>query len=147
MNDLNEAVRSQAEAQFVENLNVYKETFNKTKKHLPNKFLKVYASHNEFHDYVFQGISLIRTHRNYKIEIQLSNERELFLLEFYEVLCFKIDIYSFKYCILGLLSWGYGEFEIMPDKSIRLSILCDFENELQFQFKNVKVRTEALLGK
>ena len=50
-----------------------------------------------------------------------------------------INIESFKCCIQGKLAWGYSEFELLSDKNIKLAILCDVENEMQFEFESINL--------
>lgn len=138
LNDCDENIRIKAEKEWNANSVAYQQQFVKTKEHLSRGFVKDYLSRNGLHDYFILGIEVTKKGRTYCCQLQLSNGSETALLVMTDINKLKIDIVSFLHCIQRKLSWGYGEFGITPEKTITLSILCDEQNEMQFEFKSIK---------
>ena len=46
---------------------------------------------------------------------------------------------TFKYCMMGMISWGYTEFEIISENAMQMAVLCDMQNEMRFQFHSIKL--------
>ena len=89
------------------------------------------------HDYIIENISITKTTRDYCCDLQLSNNTETILITMYGIKALQVDIVSFQNCIQGKLTFGYCEFELTSKRNIRLSILCDMQNELQFEFETI----------
>lgn len=137
INDENEAVRTQAEKQWELNSHAYQREFDTVKNQLSRHFLKEFLCRNGLHDYLITGISVTKKRRKYYGEIKLTNGLETIVLIMNELQSFQINVDTFKDCIMGELAWGYSEFAITEDHNISLSLLCDFHNELCFQFHSL----------
>ena len=108
------------------------------KKHLSHGFVKSYLSRKELHDYIILDIAIKKRARTYSCELQLSNGEETVIIAMAEIKTLQIDIVSFCSCVQGKLAWGYSEFETTPNRNIKLAVLCDEQNEMQFEFKKIK---------
>lgn len=140
INSCDATVRVQAENEWSENELQYAKEFEEIKKHISRRFIKAFLSHKGFHDYSILGIVIVNEKRKkYSCKMELSNGEETFFLTMSDIKTAKIGIESFDFCILNILSWGYSEFELKPNGNIQLSILCDIENEFQFEFKSIKL--------
>ena len=138
LNNCDEAVRVKAEEVWNRNDHLYQQKFEEIKKLLPRHFTKEYLKRNGFHDYIILRIDFSKKGRTYSCELQLTNGIENILIIMSEVKLVQVDVTSFQYCILGKLMWGFSEFEITPDGNIRMSVLCDIQNEMRFEFEDIK---------
>ena len=41
--------------------------------------------------------------------------------------------------MMGMISWGYTEFEIISENVMQMAVLCDMQNEMRFQFHSIKL--------
>lgn len=137
INDENEAVRTQAEKQWERNSHAYQLEFDTIKKQLSQKFLKEFLCRNGLHDYLILEISVRKKGRKYFCEMKLTDGSEIVVLVMNELQAIQINVDSFKHCIMGELAWGYSEFALTEDHNFSLSVLCDFHNELYFQFHSL----------
>lgn len=140
MQDPDKAARNRASEEWKENDAAYHAQFLKAQKRLSHSFIKNYLSRNGFHDYEFTSIEFSRKGKSYSCKLQLTDGEETVLLVMSGIKALQINIASFSSCIQGKLSWAYDEFEITPENNILLSILCDPENELQFEFKSIRFK-------
>lgn len=137
INDEDESVRAEAEKQWELNCRAYQQAFETVKKQLSQRFLKRFHACCELHDYVIEGISVTKKRKKYDCEIKLADGTETVLLKMNELKAFQMSVDSFQNCIMGELAWGYSEFSLTEDGGIALSVLCDFQNELHFQFRSI----------
>lgn len=138
INDYDENIRAQAEKEWNINSLAYEQQFMEARKHLSRRFIKSYLSRNGLHDYTILGMLITKRERTYCCELQLSNGEETVLITMVGIKALLVDIDSFHCCVQGKLAWGYSEFEITPGNNVRLAILCDEQNELQFEFEKIR---------
>lgn len=100
--------------------------------------MKEYLKRGGLHDYTFLGIDVTKRGRLYACQLQLTDGTENILIIMSGLKKIQVDVASFQSCILGALRWGYSEFDITPAGNIKLSILCDIQNEMQFEFEQMK---------
>ena len=139
ISDDNNAVRMQAEQEWNANGLSYQRQFEEIKERLPQKFIKNYLLRNGLHDYIILCMTVINRAQRYRCELQLTNGLETILFTMYELEAMQINVDSFQHCIQRKIVWGYSEFEITPENNIQLSVLCDTQNEMMFQFKSMKI--------
>ena len=139
INDNDESIRIQAEKEWNTNSLIYQQQFMDVGKYLSRGFVKSYLSRKGLHDYTVLGIAFTLKKRTYSCELQLSNCEETVLLTMVGIKACLVDIDSFHSCVQGKLAWGYSEFEITPSNNIKLSVLCDEQNEMQFEFEKIKL--------
>lgn len=137
MHDSDKSIRLNAEREWNENDQLYSKKFEEVVKQLPRRFVKEYLKRYEMHDYCILGLHIVKKGRTYACEMQLTDGTETVLITMLGLEAVRVDVASFQYCILGRLEWAYSEFDITPENNIRLSILCDFKNEMQFEFKSI----------
>ena len=141
----NKDIQREAERKWHENSKKYGYYFETIKSHLPKYILLALEKTYGFHDYIIDEITLKQnTQKGYVCYLSISNNYKRFQLEMTGITGIKIDIATFKHCILGKLLWGYHEFELIGPRTLRLSILCDIENEMFFEFKKIKLRETSL---
>ena len=142
INDSNENIRSQAEKEWNANSLTYQQQFTKVKKHLPCGFVKSFLSRNGLHDYTILSALIAKRKQTSCCDLQLSNGEETVIVTMVGIKALFVNMNSFHSCVQGKLLWGYSEFEITPDNNIKLSILCDIQNEMQFVFKQIKLTVQ-----
>ena len=101
------------------------------------RFVKEYLSRNGMHDYCILGMNTVKKGRKYSCELQLTDGIETVLITMIGLKALRVDVDFSQYCMLGRLEWGYSEFDITPENTILLSILCDIQNEMQFEFESI----------
>ena len=138
INSSEENIRLRAEKDWFNRNEQYRQEFNRTKRYLPRSFVKEFLRRKELHDYEITAMDMINSDGKYNCKLQLIGENEHINLILTDIKSIKIDIGSFKACVQGKLAWGYCEIERMLDKTIRLSVICDTQNELQFECKSIK---------
>lgn len=144
LNDERELVRARAEEEWKVNSQQYRIKFERIKKRLPRRFVDELFTRNGFHDYIFVGINFVSSKNivsrknTYSCELKLTDGRDTIWIMLSSLTRLSIDINSFADCILGNLMWGYGEFDIDSDGNLQLNIICDFANEMQFNFKKLR---------
>lgn len=136
INDSDESIRLNAEREWKENDQLYSRKFEEVKKLLPRRFVKEYLKRYGMHDYCILGLHIVKKGKTYSCEMQLTDGTETVLITMLGLEAVRMDVDSFPH-ILGRLEWAYDEFDITPENNIRLSILCDFQNEMQFEFKSI----------
>lgn len=139
INDEDENTRKQAEEEWDRNSLLYQRQFEEAKKRLPRKFIKDFLARGELHDYVILGIAVAKKGKNYSCHLQLTNHAETVILEIDKLKALQIDMETFKYCMMGMISWGYTEFEIISENAMQMAVLCDMQNEMRFQFHSIKL--------
>ncbi|MDE6014770.1 MAG: hypothetical protein K2H41_03560 [Acetatifactor sp.] len=137
MHDSNKSIRLNAEREWNENVELYSKKFEEVEKQLPRRFVKEYLKRHGMHDYGILGLHIVKKGKTYSCEMQLTDGTETVLITMLGLEAVRVDVDSFQYCILGRLEWAYSEFDITPENNISLSILCDFQNEMQFEFKSI----------
>lgn len=139
INDCDNNIRTKAEKEWEANDLTYQQQFIEAKKHLSQSFVKKFLARNGLHDYSINAIFFQKRRRGYSCVLHLSKGNEKLLLSMNGVKALHISIESFKCCIQGKLGWGYSEFELLADNNIKLAILCDVENEMQFEFESINL--------
>lgn len=139
MNSCEESVRKQAENEWSQNTKKYEEDFQKVKRHIPQSFLKEYMQRQEFHDCYIEKIDFSRKRGTYRCDIYLYDGLESFCLTLLDVKQIKVNVLSFENCVVGKLAWVYSEFEWTNNKTLVLSVDCGPENEMQIEFKTIKL--------
>ena len=139
LNNYDESIRTQAEKEWNINSLAYQHQFTEAKKHLSCRFINSYLSRNGLHDYTILDISITKRTQTYCCELQLSNGEETVLIAMVGIKALLVSIDSFHCCVQGKLAWGYSEFEITPDNNVKLSVLCDEQNEMQFEFEKIRL--------
>lgn len=142
INDSDEAVRTQAQKEWNENGLRYQREFKEIQKHISGQFINEYLCRNGLHDYNILCLAITGTEREYSCQLQLTDGAETVLITIAGLKAFRIDATSLQYCIQGKLEWGYGEFEITPENNIKLSVLCDIQNEMEFEFESIKIQKQ-----
>lgn len=139
INDIDDDVRQQAQQVWSQNTQKYQQEFEKVRNFFPSKFLKLFFSCNELHDYIIQRILLTSNKKGKQsCQLQMENGNEMFIIELCEIQCLNLNIASFESCINGQLRWGYCEFDAEDRDTLKMSVICDIENELNFVFKSIK---------
>ena len=139
INDNDENIRAQAEKEWATNSLTHQQQFMEARKYLPRGFVKSYLSRNGLHDYTVLGMLITKREQTYCCDLQLSNGKETVLIEMVGIKALLVDIDSFHCCVQGKLTWGYSEFEITPGNNVKLSVLCDEQNEMQFEFEKIRL--------
>ena len=144
-----ELTKNMAEKQWLINSELYKSYFNTIRDKLPPKFIKIYDEENGFHDCIIKEITIKSIERKTKRDtinflIVLSNGTVNYFIEFKNAEIIKMNVSSNIYCICGRISWGYSEFEILDNKKIKLSILCDVINEIELIFDNIVINKKQV---
>lgn len=139
INDNDESIRTQAEKEWNTNSLTYQQQFMETRKYLSRGFAKSYLSRNGLHDYTVLGMLITKREQTYCCDLQLSNGEETVLIAMVGIKALLVDIDSFHCCVQGKLAWGYSEFEITPGNNVKLSVLCDEQNEMQFEFEKIRL--------
>lgn len=137
MHDSDKSIRLNAQREWTENDQLYSKKFEEVEKQLPRRFVKEYLKRCEMHDYCILGLHIVKKGKTYSCEMQLTDGTETVLITMLGLEAVRVDVASFQYGILGRLEWAYSEFDITPENNISLSILCDFKNEMQFEFKSI----------
>lgn len=138
INDADPKIRAQAEKEWAANDLEYQKMFAETSKHLPRRFIKNYLNRNGLHDYAILEMAFAKKGRTSFGMLRLSNAVETVWIEMAELRAVSISVEPDR-CMNGLLVWGYDEIEVTPQNTIKLAILCDVQNELQFEFKSIKL--------
>lgn len=139
INDFDEKIRIKAEEEWSANDLIYNQRFKDIRKKLSRKFVEKYLSRKGFHDYIIQNIAIIKNKKNYSCELLLSFESDVVKVKMLGINALKIDLSTFSECIQGNLTWGFCEFDITSENKIKLELLCDFDNEMIFEFEKINV--------
>lgn len=143
INDTDPMIRAQAEKEWAINGLEYQKVFSKAAKRLPRKFIKAYLNRKGLHDYAILEMLFKQKGRASFGILRLSNGLETVLVEMAGLKAVNIHAETICLCMSGLLTWGYDEIEVTPQNTIKLAILCDIQNELQFEFQSIKLVTQA----
>ena len=132
--------RRAAEQQWAENDRLYTEQHERVASCLPKAFLKQYIHLHGFHDFWISGVTVKSCKaKKCRCELELWDGTEQHFLLLDGVSRFQISVESFASCIIGELRWGYAEWDRTPEGNFCLSVLCDFDNELCFEFKKIRL--------
>lgn len=139
INDYDENIRTQAQKEWDINSLAYQQQFMTARKHLTCGFVKSYLSRNGLHDYTILGMLITKREQMYCCDLQLSNGKETVLIAMVGIKAMLVDIDSFRCCVQGRLTWGYSEFEVTSSNNVKLAVLCDEQNEMQFEFEKIRL--------
>ena len=122
----------------------YNEYFKVIKKQLPKYFINIYEKEHCFHDFYITGFRveevLQKTSSNFHVVyIEITDGNNSYMLKLNHVEKIKMNLADKCYFIMGRMSWGYSEFEILSDRMVKLSVLCDILNEFEVVFKSLKL--------
>lgn len=135
-----EEVQIQAEKEWEEHYDQYMLEFQQTSQLLSKRFVNSIKRRDYLHDYIIHNFSITNNGKGkYICTMQLSNGNEVICISMRNVTQVKFDVTSFKNCVQGNLAWGYCEFSQSELGNIQLSVLCDLDNELFFEFKNISL--------
>jgi hypothetical protein len=45
----------------------------------------------------------------------------------------------------GEMNWGYTEFELLEYELYKQNILCDFDSEIEIEFKNITIKSNKVI--
>ena len=102
------------------------------------KWKTIMQCHNRLHDCIIESIEI--NHRQYgrrsvvDIKFDLCEKN----LVFTNVTRFLFTINNQTAFLRGSYSWGYCEFELMEEKRMRVTILCDVSNQINIEFENLR---------
>lgn len=133
------AVRQNASLQWDQNVQRYQEYFKTIQHQIPKRFRTAWLQHHGFHDYGIKSISFSEKKGVTTCILELLDSNRSVFLQLIGVQSVHVDIPSFGNCLIGGLSWGYGEFELLRDGMLKLSVLCDMECELNFTFNKISI--------
>lgn len=137
INDANNASRIRAEQEWNANCILYQQQFANVRPYLTHEFVNSFLTRKGLHDYTILGMTVIKEGSKYLCEIQLTNGSERVFVTMLGLRALQINVASFQSCMLGNLTWGYCEFDITSKGGIQLSVLCDMQNEMQFEFQKI----------
>ena len=132
INNSDKNIRASAENEWNKNCEEYRQQYICVKDYFPDSFISNYSRYNGFHD--FPIISFAMYGENHAAVIQLSNGFFQCRLVFNEIEVLKLNFSSFESCVCGKPSWGYSELDRSPNGNLRISVLCDMENEILIEF-------------
>lgn len=131
-------IKNAANERLDKNIMLYNEYFSSIKHLLTKSFLTTYDKCHSFHDMFFKQISIIEERQwKTKIVMQLTDELDIYQLEFINVTSYNFDFKGHDNCIMWRPSWGYCEFESIDSERMKISILCDIKNQLEIVFKKI----------
>ncbi len=141
INSSDNSVKEAAKDEWNKSAKEYQINFEKIKQFIPHGFLKKFLLRYGLHDYIFIEMTVKKNRKGsgYLCELKLTNGSENICLTMLDVKAARINVDSFQNCVQGKLAWGYSEFARTEDGTIRLSVICDIDNELQFEFKSIKL--------
>lgn len=130
-----------AEKLWNKNADEYHQYYLKIKSSLPRKFIRIFEKEHGFHDYEVFEINLddfLKGSHKQNVILKIENGINRYQIKLTDVTSCILNIIDKSNCINDKLCWGYTEIELLGDK-IKLNMLCDVENELEFVFKNIKI--------
>lgn len=134
--------REQAEQQWYINSAKYDNVFKQITPRLPVAFLEYYKKAYGFHDCKILSI-FVNEGRNAQVIIDIEVNTEIFHLQLNQVDKSIISIVDKSSCIANELQWGYAEFEIVDKRRLKLNILCDIYNEMEFVFQTLHLTKQG----
>ena len=137
-NSNNADVRERANAEWIKNSNEYRIELCNSKKHLSESFWSLFQAKEELHDYSIVKIDIEIKNNHRQGVVLLKNGRENLRLYLYELKSIKIDA-DLLNSDNSLLTWGYSEIEYTSKNTIKLSIICEINNELSFECKSIEL--------
>lgn len=137
LNSRSKEQRISAEKQWDDAFVAYQKQWNHVRRHLPDNFRKFYENH-PFHDAPITQCIFEYREKEPTIRMKLLIDERPVDLCFLNVDSFHISLIDFSNCILNQLAWGYDEFEYLPTRQFKLSVLCDINNEIEIVFKKLE---------
>lgn len=133
--------RNLAENQWDKNCQSYDNYFNLIKEKLPQRFIKAFYKYHGFHDFVIKNISILNGKKvkgsKVSIILVIENHESSFTIKYVGVTKFLINIADINNCMCGDINWWYSEFEMTDSELFRQNILCDFDSEVEIEFKKL----------
>ena len=136
-NHENRELRRIAEEKWKENCAAYAKEFTSVRKKLPRSLVRQLERY-DFHDYTIRGIYLSFGEKSRKSKIVLEYHDELHILDLKGVQKINLNCIELNDLPLGELRWGYSEFLAMPDGTVSLSVVCDWDNEFRMDFQRIR---------
>lgn len=94
-----------------------------------------------FHDFVIKNISILNGKKveesKISIILVIENHESSFTIKYVGVTKFLINIPDINNCMCGDINWWYSEFEMTDSELFRQNILCDFDSEVEIEFKKL----------
>ena len=140
INSPEKSIRDAAENEWKKREDEYRKQYESVKAFFPSSFLAEFIKHNGFHDFTIVSIECLSEKR--EVSIHLSHGDAQCRLELKEISRIQLDFACFENCICGKPAWGYSELDRTPDGRLKISVLCDVENEMSFEFASVVCRKE-----
>lgn len=137
MNSDNEDERKAAEVLWTENTKKYRNDLEIVKKLFPKLFEEIDWQNEDFHDLPFSEIAFFQRNGRKNCRVKLLATDRTIVFTMHEISRFDCSISDFQWSVIGQLHWGYSEVECVNDGNIKLSVLCDPANEIQFEFKKL----------
>lgn len=148
INSIDKNERNLAELQWDENDLKYSEYFKEIDKLLPQRFIKIYLKNYGFHDYIINNINIKTVKKKQKptlmIELEISNFKKSFTILYQYVKKCNLNLSDITDWFFKEMRWGYSEFELLDSGLIKQNISCDFNSELEVEFKNVIIKTNKI---
>jgi hypothetical protein len=150
INSNNQTERKSAENEWKKNDELYNKYFSEIIDKLPQKFIKLYLKYRGFHDYLIKSINIINGKKNREskisIVINIENQDNSFSIKFVGVKRYKISVPDLNNLMCGEMNWGYTEFELLEYELYKQNILCDFDSEIEIEFKNIVIKNNKSNG-
>lgn len=141
MNSDDPNIQNEGDIAWVENANQYLTYFETIKSRLPKGFFKIFDKNEWFHDFKVENISITNTGKySSSVELKIRKNSIKYKLLFTGVKNLLINIPTTKNWLYGILTWGYTEFELYNDNLWEIRILCDFDCEIQINYKHVSIK-------
>ncbi len=145
INSSDQAVRELAENEWKQNDELYNKYFSEIIDKLPQKFIKIYLKYHGFHDYLIKHINIISGKKNQgskiTIFINVENQENSFTIKFLGVKRYQITMPDFNHLMCGEMNCGYTEFELLGTDLFKLNLLCDFDYEIEIEFKKITIKS------
>lgn len=142
VNSSDPRTREEAGRRWRENDARYAADFRALSAALPPAVLNAWERHGGFHDWQIRELRFLDGRKTLRLRLSDGETEGVLILR--GVSRFRLDVQSFENCLGGRLCWGFGELSRGPSGDWELSVLCDFDNELQFCFTGLDYRERAL---
>jgi hypothetical protein len=141
----------QADIEWKRNLDAYYQVFESIKGRIPKKFLQVYDSNDDFHDFDFVTFKVFQPKRwavdPIKVQIIIASGEAAWIITYKHVSKITFDFtsqqdeYAKKW---GIDTWGYDEFLPVNEDYISHEILFASGANILVHFKNRHISIEKV---
>lgn len=139
-----------AQKKWNENSKKYSEEFNKVKELLPEHFMEIYRSNNDFHDFLLTSLKLVKNKTKIfpfvDLEISIFDGKDNYKIVYSSIS--KLDIkgnynnYEIEYLKKKkntFDSWGYDEFGLINNNVLSHEILFLSGSTIYVQFAKISI--------